>query len=379
MTDRATAAGRSEHRDRVGPLGFALVAIAAGAFAVLAWIVGGGFPELTAGARGAPVEAGEAVPPPPLPMPVSNNAVAAAETADGWALFSFLGIDDTRRREGITTAAFRWTLGGTGWRRIGSVPGEPRLAATAETVGGLIYVFGGYTVAEDGTERSVPDVLVYHPDRDFWTRAASIPTPVDDAVSGVWRDSLVYLVSGWHDSDNVSLVQVYDPAADRWQQATPIPGPPVFGHAGGISGDAIVYVDGTRVDDRPRRFALETSSWLGHIDPAEPTRIAWRRLPDHPGPGLYRAAAVGTDRLVLFGGGTDNPYNYDGMGYDGRPSEPLDGVFAWDVGTAMWRELAPLEVPTMDHRALVAAAGHVYAIGGMGPGRTVTGRTAIVR
>lgn len=364
---------------RAGVLGFAVVAIAAATFAVLAWIVAGGFPEAATGSRGPWAGVDEPAPAPPLPLPVANNAVAASETADGWALFSFLGIDGTRGREGITTAAFRWTLGSAGWRRIGSVPGEPRLAATAQAVDGLIYLFGGYTVAEDGSERSVPDVWVYHADQDYWTRAGDMPTPVDDAVSGVWRDSLIYVVSGWHDTDNVSLVQVYDPANDEWRQATPIPGPPVFGHAGGIGGDAIVYVDGTRVDRGPRRFALETSSWIGQIDPAEPTRIAWRRLPDHPGPGLYRAAAVGTGRFILFAGGTDNPYNYDGNGYDGVPSEPLDGVFAWDAGRETWRELAPLEIPTMDHRGLVEADGHVYAIGGMGPGRAVTGRTAIVR
>lgn len=379
MTDNEGDNLPAGSRGRVGALGLAVVAIASGAFAVLAWIVGGGFPEAAAGARRAAAIVEEPAIPPPLPVPLANNAVAATETADGWALFSFLGIDSTRRREGITTAAFRWTLGSTGWRRIGSVPGEPRLAATAQAVDGLIYLFGGYTVSEDGAERSVPDVFVYHPDGDYWTPAAPMPTPVDDAMSGVWRDSLIYVVSGWHDTDNVSLVQVYDPRADEWHQATPIPGPPVFGHAGGISGDAIVYVDGTRVDRAPRRFALETSSWMGQIDPADPTRITWRRLPDHPGLGLYRAAAVGTERFVLFGGGTDNPYNYDGTGYDGVPSEPRDGVFAWDVGTEMWRKLAPLEVPTMDHRGLVEAAGHVYAIGGMTPGRVVTGRTTIVR
>lgn len=364
---------------RVGATGFAAVAIGSGALAVLAWIVAGGFMEAAAdGSRGG-VLAGEPAIPPPLPVPVANNAVAATETADGWTLFSFLGIDSTRRRDGITTAAFRWTVGDASWRPIGPVPGEPRLAATAQAVGGRIYLFGGYTVAEDGSERSVPDVFVYHPVGDRWSRAAPMPTAVDDAVSGVWRDSLIFLVSGWHDTDNVSLVQIYDPTADEWRKATPIPGPPVFGHAGGISGDAIVYIDGARVDRDPRRFALETSSWLGQIDPAEPARIAWRRLPDHPGPGLYRAAAVGTERFVMFGGGTDNPYNYDGNGYDGVPSEPRFGVFAWDVGREIWRELAPLEVPTMDHRGLVEAAGHVYAIGGMGPGRVVTAHTALVR
>ena len=58
--------------------------------------------------------------------------------------------------------------------------------------------------------------------------------PVDDTVSGVWRDRLIFLVSGWSVDANVDAVQVYDPALNRWMRATPVPGIPVFGHAGGI-------------------------------------------------------------------------------------------------------------------------------------------------
>ena len=53
----------------------------------------------------------EPAPPPALPAPVANNAVAAVRTADGWALFSFLGIDSTRAWDGVTTASYRWDLG----------------------------------------------------------------------------------------------------------------------------------------------------------------------------------------------------------------------------------------------------------------------------
>ena len=39
------------------------------------------------------------------------------------------------------------------WREAAPVPGGVgRLAATAVAVGELAYVFGGYTVAEDGSE-----------------------------------------------------------------------------------------------------------------------------------------------------------------------------------------------------------------------------------
>ncbi|MDH3734379.1 MAG: galactose oxidase [Gemmatimonadota bacterium] len=312
------------------------------------------------------------VTPPSLPVPVANNAVAAVETAEGTVLLSFLGLDSTKAWNGLTRDAFRWDVGDPSWRRIEPVPGPARLAATAESVGGRVYVFGGYTVAADGAERSVPGVAVYDPSADEWSMSAPIPIPVDDAVSGVWRDSLIYLVSGWHDTDNEAAVQIYDPATDSWQQGTPIPGPPVFGHAGGISGDSFVYVDGVRVDRDPRAFSLESSSWLGAIDPANPARIDWTRLEDHPGPGLYRAGAIGYGDRVVFMGGSDNPYNYNGLGYDGVPSEPAGTAFAWNVSDGAWVELHASAVPTMDHRGLVRVGQVLYAVGGMTGGQRVT-------
>jgi len=317
---------------------------------------------------------------PPLPDPVSNNAVAAVETADGASVFSFLGIDSTRAWDGVVNAAYRWTVSADVWTEVAPVPGPGRLAATAQAVGGRVYVFGGYTVAEDGSEKSLPNVDIYDPDGDTWRRGADIPLPVDDAVSGVWRDSLIYLVSGWHDTGNVDRVQIYDPATDTWQQGTPIPGTPVFGHAGAIAGDAIVYTGGARVTGGSPRYAIEPSAWRGDIDPGDPTLIHWRSVPMNPGPALYRAAGGSILGYVVFAGGTTNPYNYDGIGYDGVAAEPEPGVFAYEVERERWVELAAMDVPTMDHRTIaLLPGGRLVLVGGMEAGQRVTRRVAFTR
>jgi hypothetical protein len=313
---------------------------------------------------------------PRLPTPLANNAVAAVRTPDGPAVFSFLGIDSTKAWDGRPPIALRWDLGSAEWRAVREVPGAGRLAATAEAVRGKIYLFGGYTVADDGSERSLPNVDIYDPETDRWSSGAPIPVPVDDAISGVWRDSLIYLVSGWHDRDNVADVQIYDPSEDRWMAATPIPGTSVFGHAGGLAGNTIVYIDGTRtLSEGQPRFRIEGSAWAGDIDPDRPEDIRWRRLPPHPGPPLYRAAATGVpDRWVIFLGGSDNPYNYDGQGYDGVPSEPRAAVFAWDIRAGRWLTLPPLSVATMDHRAIAIVGPELFVVGGMEAGQRVTRR-----
>ncbi|MEN8376652.1 MAG: galactose oxidase [Gemmatimonadota bacterium] len=304
--------------------------------------------------------------PPPLPVAVTNNAVASLEIAGRTTLFSFLGLGASRTWDGVTQRAFAVALGDSSWTELPPVPGpRGRIAATAEAVGGVVVLFGGYTVAPDGSEKSVPNVDIWDPAEGGWRAAAPMPVPVDDAVSGVWRDSLIYLVSGWHDGDNVSLVQVYDVARDSWQEATPIEGVPVFGHAGGVAGDAIVFIDGVRRNDTRPRYTMAPQAWRGDIDPADPTSITWRPLPEHPGPALYRAASGVCGDRIVFAGGTDNPYNYDGIGYDGRPAAPRDAVFAYDVGEDRWVDLGAAPASTMDHRGLPVAGGHGFVIGGM--------------
>ncbi len=312
---------------------------------------------------------------PPLPQPVTNNAVAAVETPAGVSVFSFMGLDSTKTWRGVTDATYRWDVdSGLGWREVTAVPGPGRLASTAQVVGGRVYLFGGYTVAENGSERSLPNVDVYDPGTDTWSRAADMPIPVDDAVSGLWRDSLVVLVSGWSDEDNVTAVQVYDPAADRWSRATEVPGAPVFGHPGTVVGDRIVYLDGVRTDGGDPRFVLDSTAWRGDLDPTDPTSVEWGPLPAHPRPALYRAGSATMGGLAVFIGGTDTPYNYDGTGYDGSPAEPIRQVLAYVPATNGWRHLFAPPVATMDHRTLGVAGGTIFLAGGMEEGRVVTNR-----
>ncbi len=302
--------------------------------------------------------------------------VAAVQDPSGPRVFSFLEVDGSKGWDGVVDRAYQLGPGDSTWTRLPPVPGPGRLAATAVVVDRRIVLFGGYTVAEDGEEVSLARVDVFDPATGRWGSAAPMPVPVDDAVSGVWRDSLIVLVSGWSNGANVPDVQLYDPAADTWSRGTPIPGPPVFGHSGGVVGDAIVYVDGvrgTRTEEGEPAFEIAPDSWLGRIDPQDPGAIRWSRLPDHPGPPVYRAAMGTAAGAIVFAGGTSNPYNYDGIGYDGVPARRSDRVFGFDPDEG-WRELPSLPFPSMDHRTLGVAGGRIYLAGGMVEGQRVTAR-----
>ena len=171
------------------------------------------------------------------------------------------------------------------------------------------------------------------------------------------------------------------PNSVRWEQATPTPGPAVFGHAGGIVGNSIVYCDGVAVEahgDRRREFVAVPDCLLGIIDPEDGRRIDWRTIPYHPGLPRYRMAAAGVEWLdaVLFVGGSDNPYNFDGIGYNGTPSEPAGGALLFNIDEQRWRVVDFDGEATMDHRGLVPFKGQWLTVGGMTADQRVTDRVA---
>ena len=320
---------------------------------------------------------------PPLPEPVTNNAVAAVGVQDGTHLFTFGGLLAGKTWRDTTARA--WTLlpGADAWVELPPVPeGEGRLASVAVAVGGRAFIFGGYTVAEDGDEASLPYVHSIAPGEDAYTRHADMPVPVDDAVALPYMDRYVYVVSGWHDLGNVNLVQLYDTQTDTWVQATPWPGEPVFGHAGGIVGNTMVICDGVAIraadSSRPRRCETIRQCAAGVVDEQDPRRVSWRMLTPHPGVARYRMAATGYGDEVWFLGGSATAYNYDGTGYDGTPAEPAEHGFAFDTANGGWRSVRTPGIATMDHRGMVRSGEDLVIIGGMRAGQAVTPEVLIV-
>jgi N-acetylneuraminic acid mutarotase len=315
-----------------------------------------------------------------LPMPLSNNAVASVTVDDRQYLVSFAGLGSGRSHADTLDKTFVLDSVSGRWRESVVLPGGVgRLASVAVSVGELAYVFGGYTVAADDSETSLPLVHAFDPLTREFTALSAMPVPVDDAVAVTFLDRFIYLISGWHDLGNVNLVQRYDVETDTWVQATPIPGKPVFGHAGGIVGNRIVYCDGVAIKhfaDQSRDFVANDECFLGLIDESDIRRIDWRQLQAHPGLPRYRMAAAGVESLnaVVFIGGSDNPYNYDGIGYNGEPSEPAVGGLLLDLDSLSWRELSLPGPATMDHRGLVPYAERWLTVGGMLAGQEVTDR-----
>lgn len=319
---------------------------------------------------------------PELSVPASNNAAALLQAENGIRLFSFKGMGKGKSWQDTTLSAFTLSPGGGKWHRISPVPGGPgELAATAITLGGRIYVFGGYSVARDGAEQTIARAYQYNPGKDTYSLIPEIPVAVDDSVSFTIAGRYIYLISGWHNSGNVNLSQVYDTQDRKWFQATPYPGKAVFGHAGAASGSRFVICDGVEkivAFQGRHKYQATGACFRGQVDPAKPRLIKWQRIKPHPGGPRYRMAAGGyhgQGDWIVFAGGSDTPYNYNGIGYNGKPSAPSDLVMAYSLDKDQWQMVGRLGLASMDHRRLLVAGHRFFIVGGMEKGQKVTGRT----
>lgn len=316
-----------------------------------------------------------------MPMPIANNAVCGYIDDPFLKIYSFSGIDSSLDHEGISLASFKFDGEGlTGsWSSLPDLPDTlGKIAAGCSYLDGKIYIIGGYHVFPGGNELSSDRVHIFDTNTDsFEPDGAPIPVAIDDHIQAIWRDSLIFVVTGWSNTTNVANVQIYDPANDNWQVGTPVPNTSnykVFGGSGVIVGDTLYYIGGARFGFN---FPLGMVFRKGAIDPTDPTNITWsdQMVPEALG---YRMAASyilgsGGDFKVVWIGGSTISYNYDAIAYNGSGLvEPEERVVVYENGNLSIETDLP---PIMDLRGAVnsdSPGTAIFTAGGIGPGGVVS-------
>ena len=317
-----------------------------------------------------------------MPEAVSNNAVASATQNGETYVYSFSGIDTTKDWFGIHLKSFRYNVQANLWDSLPPLP-DPnggKIAAAASTVKNKIYIIGGYHVASNYTEVSSNKVHIFDPESNsFLNDGTPIPKAIDDQVQAVWRDSLIYVVSGWSNTGNVTNVQIYNPSTDTWTAGTPIPNSSnykVFGGSGTIIGDTIYYAGGAK---SVGNFPATTYFRKGYINPNNPTEITWEGYTELAAMG-YRMAASSLDEKALWFGGSDITYNFNGIAYNSSGGVPALGrITIYDPNTGQLEQIHDFIPPTMDLRSIAKISENQYIIaGGMQENQSVTNRTLLI-
>src|SRR3954471_20776314 len=316
-----------------------------------------------------------------LPAAVTNNAVAGLKFHGRTLIYSFMGLGPEKTSASITREAYVYDPRTQAWKALPHVPGENgRIAAAAVGVYGRVYLFGGYTVDEHGREETSSSVDIFNPvssadlSRGYWSKGLPMPVSLDDSVALPYADRFVIFISGWSNDKSVNNVMIYDTVRNHWSKTTALMGTPVFGHAGAISGGTIVYCGGayrSQRADGPKYLPTE-ECWMGKIRDPWVRKIQWTLISSPSHKPIYRVAAGAWKDRVVFAGGTTNPYNYDGIGYNSVASEPSGEVYAFNVHRKTWQMLTPMPVPSMDHRSLVKTDTGLAVVGGMEEGQKVS-------
>lgn len=271
-----------------------------------------------------------------LPIPVTNNAVCEAATANGKYVYSFGGISDSIAPTMVHQRIFKYTVANNQWSEI---------IATADTAGRIngftsfvnhkIYWIGGDYVVNDSTFIPSNKVHIYNPVTDtFEIDGAPLPVPVSKQVQAVWRDSLIFVISGINGGNTLTDVQIYHPLNDSWTMGTPLPDTNLFktfGASGFILGDTIYYFGGGIYF--PDTTAV---SYLrkGIINPQNPSQITWSLFSSTVGSPQYKSVCSGHSKTLFWVGGTDKVYNYYlNSVEDSLPVQPNQRLMEYQVVT----------------------------------------------
>lgn len=317
-----------------------------------------------------------------MPFRTANNAVCEAVVNGNEFVYSFGGIDTSKVYSGIHKRSFKYDVNNATWSEIAPLPDSlPKIASAASYVKGKIYILGGYHVFQNGNETSSDKVHVYNPQTDAYEAdGALIPQPIDDHVQCVYKDSLIFVVTGWSNVGNFPTVQIYDPTLDQWQNGTFVPSTAqytAFGASGYIVGDTLYYHGGAAGGS----FAARKFMRKGYINPNDPTDITWEYMGEAPGAAGYRSACSGTDELVFWVGGAPTSYNFDGIAYNGSGGvDPSARILHFKPSDSTYLDETTQPYGVMDLRGIAKLSGNRWIIcGGMDTNQVVSNRTFLLQ
>ncbi|HLV40903.1 MAG TPA: hypothetical protein VKY37_01395 [Brumimicrobium sp.] len=302
-----------------------------------------------------------------LPIPTTNNAVCKALINKNKFLYSFGGITDSLHLSNIHQRVFKYDVSNDTWTETLDIPDTlGKIGSSASFVKNRIYIIGGKHILPDSSEVHSKNVHVYNPFLDtFEINGSDLPIPVSDHVQSVWRDSLIFVVSGSNGIGTLPDVQIYNPSFNSWSIGNSTPNNSdykSFGASGYIMADTIFYFGGAT--DGPN-FETTNTFRKGVINKNDPTQINWSIVYSNPGNPIFKGACSGHNNTIFWVGGSKKAHNYGGTEMNtNAPVVPNQRVLEYSVKDKLHFNQLNTPYSVMDLNGIAKLGGGNWMIAG---------------
>ena len=202
----------------------------------------------------------------------------------------------------VTDEVWKYDIASDAWTAGPPLP-ERRAGGGLAMVGRKLHYFGGYKADRD-TNAGDHWSLSLEGGKD-WQREADLPDPRGH-VSAAVLDGKIYALGGDHGHDitqiDVDSCHRYDPATKKWTEIASLPdGRSHFESSTIVAKGRIIIVGGRCNSSKPPRNVV------GDVLQYDPKANTWQVVGTMPEKLLAPAAAIISGRIVVTGGGLNNP------------------------------------------------------------------------
>lgn len=314
---------------------------------------------------------------PSLPTPTTNHVVVKADLDGRPQMYVFGGLTDTQSIANMTNKAWRLDLTQQNsekkWVELSPLPSviksSGHMASSAVTIGDNIYIVTGFTHPQVNKPNKTSEVYRYHIPTDQYALMSEIPISVADSLAVTYKERYVYLIGGWHLDAPVNTVQIFDTYKNEWSMGSPLPGPAVFGHAGAIIDNVLLFCDGATTTTETFRISKINSykgCFLGQINVITPKRIAWQQWVHPTDVGKYKMAAYADleRSTITFLGGSEKLHDFAGKTQNQQPLTDNQGIWVFDLNKNSWRVINSTST-AFDLNSVVEFENQFWILGGM--------------
>jgi N-acetylneuraminic acid mutarotase len=202
----------------------------------------------------------------------------------------------------VTNEVWKYDTAADSWTAGPSLP-ERRGGGGLAVVGRRLHCFGGYK-ADRNTNAGDHWSLSLEGGKD-WKREAGLPDPRGHVTAAV-LEGKIYALGGCHGHDitqiDVNSCHRYDPATKKWRKIANLPdGRSHFESSTIVFKDRILVLGGRCNSSKPAKGIM------GDILEYDPKADRWQVVGTIPQKLLAPSAAIIGERIVVTGGGLNNP------------------------------------------------------------------------